>query len=114
MAARIEALFHHRVKRKVRKDGTVSYQGAAFEVPYALVGQWVRLVVDPHTQQMLGVDDDDGQSLGAATPLNAVANVQRWRRKPQPNTVSSPLFGGEENAVELALRQYHGQDEEVS
>jgi putative transposase len=114
LAARIDALFHHRVKRKVRKDGTVSYQGAAFEVPYALVGQWVRLVVDPHTQQVLGVEDDNGQSLGAATPLDAVANVQRRRRKPQPNTVCSPPRSGEENAVELALRQYHGQDEEVS
>ena len=34
------------------------------------------LVVDPHTQKVLGVEDADGQPLGAATPLDAVANVQ--------------------------------------
>ncbi len=114
LAARIDQVFHHRIKRKVRKDGTVSYQGMSFEVPYALVGRWVRLVVDPHASQVLGVEDDDGQSLGAATPLDAVANVGRRRRKPQPPTVSSPPRSSDDNAVELALRQYHGQDEEVS
>ena len=31
-AARLDALFYHRLTRKVRKDGTVSYQGARFEV----------------------------------------------------------------------------------
>jgi hypothetical protein len=113
LAERIDGLFHHRVKRKVRKDGTVSYQGSAFEVPYELAGRWVRLVVDPHARQVLNVEDNDGQSLGAATPLDAMANVQRRRRKPQPPSVSSS-HGGGENAVELAYRRYHGQDQEVS
>jgi transposase InsO family protein len=112
LAPRIDALFHHRVQRKVRKDGTVSYQGTAFEVPYALAGRWVRLVVDPHAQQVLGVEDDDGQSLGAATPLDAIANVQRRRRKPRPPTLSSPPRSGDDNAVELAYRHYHGPDPE--
>jgi len=89
LAGRIDALFHHRVTRKVRKDGTVSYQGTSFEVPYALAGRFVRLVVDPHAQQVLGVEDDDGQPLGAATPLDAIANIGRRRRKPQPPTVPS-------------------------
>jgi transposase InsO family protein len=113
LAERIDALFHHRVRRKVRKDGTVSYQGTAFEVPYALSGRWVRLVVDPHASQVIGVEDDDGQPLGAATPLDAVANVQRRRRKPKPPAVPSSLCGDEDNAVELAYRQYHGQDGEA-
>ena len=32
-AAQLDALFHHRIKRYVRRDGTVSYLGAGFEVP---------------------------------------------------------------------------------
>lgn len=111
-AARIDELFHHRVKRKVRKDGAVSYQGDFFEVPYELTGRFVHLVVDPHAQQVLGVEDDDGRPPGAATPLDALANVQRKRRKPQPPTADSTLRGGEDNAVELAYRQYHGQTRE--
>jgi len=111
-AARIDELFHHRVTRQVRRDGTVSYQGNRFEVPYELSGKQAMLVVDPHTQQVLGVEDDDGQSLGAATPLDAVANVRRKRRKPQPCEAPSASGSGDDNAVELAHRQYHGQDEE--
>ena len=42
-------LFNHREKRFVRKDGTVSYLGQRFEVPYVLLsGKTVMLVVDPH------------------------------------------------------------------
>ncbi len=114
LAARIDELFHHRVTRSVRQDGTVSYHGNRFEVPYELSGKQVLLVVDPHTQQVLGVEDDDGQSLGAATPLDAVANVQRKRRKPQPSEAPSASGSGDDNALELAYRQYHGQDEEGS
>jgi hypothetical protein len=112
LAARIDELFYHRVTRKVRKDGTVSYQGTCFEVPYALAGRFVRLVVDPHARQVLGVEDDNGQSLGAATPLDAVANVHRRRRKPQPAEAPSPGGAGADNEVELAYRQYHDHTKE--
>ena len=112
LAARIDELFHHRVTRQVRQDGTVSYQGTRFEVAYELSGKSVMLVVDPHTQQVLGVQDGNGQSLGAATPLDAVANVQRKRRKPQPSNTPSANDTGTDNVVELAYRQYHGHDEE--
>ena len=36
LAAKLDALFHHRISRRVRKDGTVSYQGKRFEVPFEL------------------------------------------------------------------------------
>ncbi len=106
-AARLDALFYHRMTRKVRKDGTVSYQGERFEVPYELSGRSVCLVVDPHTRKVLGVEDADGQSLGAATPLDAVANVQRKRRKPQPAEVPVAGTVGADGEVELAYGQYH-------
>ena len=68
LAARLDELFYHRVTRKVRKDGTVSYQGGRFEVPYELPGRSVCLVVDPHTLKVCGVEDANGRPLGAATP----------------------------------------------
>jgi putative transposase len=105
-AAQLDALFHHRVARFVRKDGTVSYLGARFEVPYELSGKTVRLVVDPHTGRVVGVEDDAGKSLGAATVLDAIANMRRVRRKPEP----APGLGARKgpNLVEIAHEQYHG------
>jgi transposase InsO family protein len=114
LAARLDELFYHRAERKVRKDGTVSYQGVRFEVPYELSGKRIMLVVDPYARKVLGVEDADGQSLGAATPLDAVANVSRRRRKPQPPEASPPSRTGKDNEVELAYRQYHDQTEEDS
>ena len=114
LAPRLDELFYHRAERKVRKDGTVSYQGSRFEVPYELSGRSVCLVVDPHAGQILSVEDADGQPRGAATPLDAVANVHRQRRKPQPPEAPSPSNPGTDNEVELAYRQYHDQTEEDS
>ncbi len=114
LAPRLDELFYHRLKRKVRKDSTVSYQGERFEVPYELSGKWVLLVVDPHTQKVLGVEDAEGQSLGAATPLDALANVNRRRRKPRSPEEPSPSSTGKDNEVELAYRQYYDHTEEDS
>lgn len=107
-AANLDALFYHRLSRFVRKDGTVSYQGTRFEVPYELAGKTVCLVVDPHRALVLGVEDKDGQSLGAATPLDALANVQR--RKPEPQTIVPATRNGP-NLIELAYQQHHGLED---
>ncbi|RLA04794.1 MAG: integrase [Gammaproteobacteria bacterium] len=107
-AARLDELFYHRIARKVRKDGTVSYQGERFEVPYELSGQSVQLVVDPHAEQVIGVEDAAGKSLGAATPLDAVANNHRTRRKPRPVTEESVPGPAGSNLVEMAYQHYHG------
>jgi transposase InsO family protein len=114
LAARLDELFNHRVTRQVRKDGTVSYQGERFEVPYALSGRSVCLVVDPHTRKVCAVEDANGRPLGTATPLDALANVRRQRRKPQLTAVSSPGRTGKDNEVELAYRQYYDNPEEAS
>jgi len=66
----------------VRKDGTVSYEGRFFEVPYELTGKTVWLVVDPHTHTAVGVEDEAGACLGAVTPLDALGQPHRLRRKP--------------------------------
>lgn len=107
LATRLDELFYHRIHRNVRKDATVSYQGKWFEVPYELAGQRVQLVIDPHTEQIKGVEDDNGHSLGAATPLDAVANAHRARRKPKPTAPPAHSAPTGPNAVELAYREYH-------
>ena len=107
-AVQLDALFLHRIARFVRKDATVSYSGQRFEVPYELSGKTVRLVVDPHAARVVGVEDAAGVSLGAATPLDMVANIHRTRRKPEP--VTDPMFATRNgpNLVELAHAKYHG------
>jgi transposase InsO family protein len=112
-AAQLDALFYYRIKRRVRKDGTVSYLGRDFEVPHELSGKNVRLVVDPHAEKVVGVEDDDGNSLGAATPLDALANSHRRRRKPEavtPTTTTTPNKGP--NLVELAFEQHYAHTPE--
>jgi transposase InsO family protein len=110
-AAHLDAIFYHRLRRFVRKDGTVSYQGSRFEVPYQLSGKTVRLVVDPHAHRVIGVEDEEGNSLGAATPLDAAANLHRRRRKSDPEDPAGQPPSGL-NLVELAYRQYHGRKED--
>ncbi|WP_207911270.1 hypothetical protein [Roseateles saccharophilus] len=113
-AAQLDALFHHRVQRFVRKDGTASYQGRRFELPYALSGKTVQLVVDPHAQRVVGVEDDEGRSLGEATPLDALGNAHRTRHKPDAVGVDPALRSGPgdraagPNLVEIAHRHHHG------
>jgi hypothetical protein len=105
-AAQLDAIFPHRLSRFVRKDGTVSYHRKRFEVPYELAGKTVCLVVDPHSATVLGVEDKEGLSLGAATPLDALANTHRTRRKPPlPATPSASKSGP--NLIELAYQRHH-------
>ena len=106
LAARLDALFYHRVLRKVRRDATVSFEGRRFEVPYELAGRTVVLVVDPHAEQALAVESKDGQPLGAVTPLDALANAYRKRRQPPAAERSAASQAVGLNAVELAYRQY--------
>lgn len=108
-AAQLDALFHHRIERFVRKDGTVSYLGQRFELPYELAGRTVKLVVDPHAQRVIGVEGDGGCSLGQATPLDEIGNSRRARRKPDPTPQpASTTPAGGPNLVEIAHARYHG------
>ena len=110
-AAQLDALFYHRINRSVRKDGTVSYLGERFEVPYELAGKTVKLVVDPHAGKVLGVENSDGERVGEATPLDAIANCTRARRKPDETEASIEVTGNGPNLVELAYQQYHNVKE---
>jgi hypothetical protein len=57
----------------------------------------------------MGVEDREGQPLGAATPLDALANAHRRRRRP---VAADTVTGGgaaatPPNPVEVAYQQYH-------
>lgn len=105
-AVQLDALFWHRLARHVRKDGTVSYQGRRFEVPYELAGKTIQLVVNPHAGSVVGVEDEAGGALGRATPLDTLANATRARR--QPDGAAAPVHPRSgPNLVELAYRQYY-------
>ena len=103
-ASRLDELFLHRHDRLVRKDGTVSYLGERFEVPYELIGKTVKLVVDPHREKVIGVESENGDSLGKAILLDPLANCHRKRRT--PTTCETPLRGRTgANLVEMALER---------
>jgi len=110
LAPKLDELFLHRVERRVRRDGTVSYDGRIFEVPYELSGQQVVLVVDPHAGTVVRVQNRTGEPVGAATALDAIANSRRRRSKPAAEpTAAAPIPGP--NLIELA-HQHHYQGED--
>lgn len=107
LAAQLDELFWHRVKRLVRRDGTVSYDGKRFELPYELTGQTVRLVVAPHTGTVMHVENEAGQPIGMATPLDAIANSTRRRQRPQTEPATAESAAAGPNLIELAHRQHY-------
>jgi len=105
LAHKIDDYFHHRIKRKVKKDGTVSYEGKLFEVPYELAGETINLVVDPGTQQAIRVESLDGEELGLPSPLDKHANLHRTRQRPEVDT-NADDSPGKASLVELAHQTY--------
>ncbi len=105
-ASKLEEIFYHRHLRIVRKDGTLSFNGQYYEVPYELMGKKVMLVVDPHNNKAMRVESTSGVFWGAVTPLDKLANLHRGRARPdkkQNNNVQKPRAF---NMVELALENY--------
>ncbi|BBF66514.1 DDE-type integrase/transposase/recombinase [Acidithiobacillus ferridurans] len=111
-AAHLDALFYHREPRKVRKDGTVSYLGQFFEVPYALVGKTVTLVVDAHAGRVVSVESAAGEDLGRATPLDREANAHRKRHQPGAADTAVEEPADSTSLVEIAHKKYYGEDEQ--
>ena len=103
--AKLDEIFYHRHKRTVRKDGTVSFEGKLFEVPYELSGKTVLLVTDPHHNEAIKVESLSGEFLGMVTKLDPIANLNRKRIRPQKQ---QELLENRKafNMVELALENY--------
>ena len=104
LASTIDEIFYHRIKRFVRKDGTVTWDGNRFEVPYETVGDSVYLVVNPHTQTAHRIESKDGNVLGAVTKLDQLANLNRKRQRPHTEAVT--MENNSTNMVELMQQQY--------
>jgi len=104
-ALKLDELFYHRVSRKVRRDGTVAWNGEHFEVEYELAGKQVQLVIDPHAGEALRVEDEEGEVLSMVVPLDVKANCQRQRRKPEAVEIDEDK-AMETNLVEMALAQH--------
>jgi putative transposase len=82
----LDEIFYHRVKRKVRKDGSISYEGKSFEVPYLLAQKEVFVVIDPYQQKAVYIENEEGLRIGDLTPLDLKAN-RNYKR--QTNTTPS-------------------------
>ena len=106
----LDALFYHRISRKVRKDGSVSYDGNRYEVPYELSGLKVWLVVDPHTREAFSVEDDDGKPLGEVAPQDLIANNNRRRRKPESPAEIVQTQTLDNSLVEIAYQKHYAID----
>jgi hypothetical protein len=101
--AHLDSIFHHRLQRDVRKDGTVSYRGRAFEVrafevPYQLSGKRVWLVVEPHSGEVVGIEGEAANRISESTPLDLLADAHCRQRKPgtppaAPAVPSAPSIG---------------------
>ena len=112
LAAKLDEIFRHRTERLVRRDGTVSYGGRFFEVPYELAGKTVHLVIDPHARTVVGVEDKEGASLGAATALDKLANRHRARRKPpdpetEPVSRAAPVKPSAPTLIDMACAEHY-------
>jgi len=89
----LDQVFLHRLKRTVRKDGTVRFEGRFYEVQAALAGQRVELRFDPHEPHAVPpkVFLDDA-FVGDSVPLDRVRNSGRRRRRQlgTPDPASPP------------------------
>lgn len=82
----IDDYFYHREKRKVRKDGTVSYKNCFFEVPFELAQTEIYLVVEPYTQEPKWIESLEFKRIGMAVNLDKIANNGRPRARPSAVT----------------------------
>ena len=104
LAQNIDDYFYHRIKRTVKKDGTVTYQGKSFEVPYELSGQKLNLVIDPHDLTAKKVESLEGEYLGCAYPTDKRSN--RHRKRQRPGSAKGETSNEKTSIVELAHQTY--------
>ena len=81
-ALKLDEYFYHRIKRHVKKDGTISWENKLFEVAFDLVGRDVYLVFDPHHGRAKWIESLEHERLGSVHPLDKIANNDRIRSRP--------------------------------
>lgn len=80
---KVATAFLHEVKRRVRKDGTISLDNTVFEVPQCFVGQQVDVLFELSDPDNVRLRQDDG-TLVPIAPVRPVDNSQIYRRRPDP------------------------------
>jgi transposase InsO family protein len=101
---KIDDIFYHRCERLVRKDGTIHWNARAFEVDHSLVGEKVILVFNPHLMQAIGIENNEGASLGDVFEQDLNANLNRKRQRPHAELSSGETQ--QEYGVEKAYDAY--------
>ncbi len=95
LARHLDDYFYHRIKRTIKKDATLSFDGHLFEVPFELVGETIYLVVDAPTSTPKYVESLEHRWLGHVHALDKLANNERTRQRPHttlPSTTSPKTF----------------------
>lgn len=86
---KLDDVFLHRARRKVRKDGTVRFKGGFYEVRPELVGQTIELRFDPTATTLRPRAFVDDAFVCDAVPLDRLSNTTRRRRRdlgaPEPD-----------------------------
>jgi len=106
-AYQLDELFYHRITRKVRKDSTISWQGQIYDVPYELTGKKITVVVDPHQQQALFVENSEGENIGAVTLCDPQAN--RHAKRASTAVVTPTRSQHPDSLAQIALEQQQAQ-----
>jgi transposase InsO family protein len=77
----LDEYFHHRIKRKVRRDTTVSWEGRYFEIDFPWVGQEIYLVVDPSAQEVKWAESLEYERICSVVECDKLANNSRSRQR---------------------------------
>ncbi len=85
-AEKLDHYFYHRIKRRVKKDGTLSYEGSLYEVSFRLVNQDVFLVFDPHKKVPKWIESMDYERISDVYLLDKHLNNQRIRHRSRAKT----------------------------
>jgi transposase InsO family protein len=92
---KLDEVFLHRERRKVRKDGTVRFLGRLLEVSPELSGRWVELRFEPGEATALPRVFLDDHFICDTVPLDRIKNATRRRRRnlgaPEPQAEPSGL-----------------------
>lgn len=102
LAANLDEYFYYRIKRFIRKDGTLNYNGSLYEVSFDYVGQHIYLVIDPHEEQPKWIESLEYERLGHVHLLDKYANNNRKRKRP---AVLNNKQKSKTSLVEIAYKQ---------
>lgn len=91
----LDEVFLHRLRRDVKKDGTVRFNGLLLEVIPELVGSKIELRFDPKDEKALPRAFKDNKFICDTVLLDRIRNAHRKRRrglgKPEPQLEKSGL-----------------------